>query len=295
LIKLFSGQGIELIPLKGVFFSHQLYADAGMRSSGDLDILVKVAHIAISVKILEGEGYCCDYRWHELTKPQQRHFRDNIHHFDFVHSTSGLHVELHWNLGAWLPRQMQTLLRHIDRKEWHGVSVSCLDDDASLLALCDHGSRHEWCCLKWLGDVAPLFSAKRPKGWESLLSLAAEIELQRILAHSALLVNWIYGITLPPELCTLIRQETLAASLSERALTTMQMKSEELSSVRKRGQLLRGVLYTKRLRPSLPFSMFVKYLLVSPDDFRMLRLPSSMHWLYYPLRPILWFWRNIIK
>ena len=61
LIKLFSGQGIDVIPLKGVYLSHQLYGDLGMRYSVDLDIAVKPAEVDQAEKLLVAEGYYCDY------------------------------------------------------------------------------------------------------------------------------------------------------------------------------------------------------------------------------------------
>jgi len=295
LIKLFIGQGIELIPLKGVFLSHQLYGDAGMRSSVDLDILVKAEHVDRAEQILAEEGYYCDCHGLELTVRQKQHVRTHIHHFDFVHSKSGLHVELHWNFGPWLPGQLTAFLSHTTRRELQGMSVDCLDDDATLLLLCDHGARQKWLKLKWLGDVARLLSSERSTGWDTLLDLAHEVDLQRTLAHSALLVHWIYCVPLPHALRSLIQNEIMSASVSERALETLLMSSEEVASAGKSAHRLRLAWQTKRLRPTLPYGLLLRSVFVPMEDFQVLRLPSALFWLYYPLRPILWFWRNFIS
>jgi hypothetical protein len=295
LIKLFAGQGIDVIPLKGVFLSHLLYADTGMRASCDLDILVKAEQVDLAERILAAEGYYCDCQGDELSLRQKQHVRTHIHHFDFAHSKSGLHVELHWNVGPWLPGQLQALLGHTARQEWQGISVDCLDDDATLLLLCDHGSRHEWISLKWLGDVAHLLSSDRPTGWKPLLALAQEVDLLRTLAHSALLVHWVYGISLPEELCQLIQREHQSAALSTRACATLLMTSDEVASAGRRAHRMRVAWHTKQLRPSLPVSLLLKSVLVPVEDFQVLRLPAALFWLYYPLRPVLWFWRNYIK
>jgi hypothetical protein len=295
LIKLFTGQGIDVIPLKGVFLSHLLYGDLGMRFSVDLDILVKPAQVEQAEQILLAEGYFCDYHGLALSARQKQHVRTHIHHYDFVHAKSGLHVELHWNFGSWLPVQVSTLLNHTTQQKWQGNSVTCLDDDALLLMLCDHGARHEWCNLKWLGDVARLLADEQKIKWERLVALANQVDLQRMLAHSALLVHWIYDIPLPPEVHKLIQQEKMAASLSERALVFMQMSAKELASAGKRAQRLRAAWQMKRLRPSLPYGVVLKSALIPLDDFQVLPLPASLFWLYYPLRPVLWFWRNYIK
>jgi hypothetical protein len=295
LSELFSARGIDVIPLKGVFLSHQLYGDIGMRTSCDLDILVKPEYVDLADQIMEAEGYSCDYHGLQLTARQKQQFRTHLPHYDFTHSKSGLHVELHWNFGLWLSGQMTAFLLHTTRREWQGMSVDSLDDDATLLLLCEHGARHLWSSMKWLGDVARLLSSERSTGWDTLIALAAEFDLRRILSHSALMVHWVYGVTLPHELRTLIRQESLAASLSERALIKLLMSGGELAGAGKRAQKLRETLHMKRLRPSLTYSLIAKYCFVSPEDYQALDLPVSLFWLYYPLRPILWVWRNYIS
>jgi len=295
LIKLFDGQGIDVIPLKGVFLSHQIYSDMGMRSSADLDILVNTEHVDRAEQILAAEGYNCDCKGIELTVRQKQHVRTHIHHFDLVHSNSGLHVELHWNFGPWLPGQLAAILSHTTRREWQGVSFNCLDDDATLLLLCDHGARQEWLKLKWLGDVACLLLSERSTGWETLLALAHKVDLQRILAHSALLVHWIYGVPLPVELRALIRREHQVKSLSEGAVLTLLMSADDIASAGKRAHRMRLAWVTKRLRPSLPFGLVLSSCLIPLEDFQLLNLPASLFWLHYPLRPFLWFWRNYIR
>lgn len=73
------------------------------------------------------------------------------------------------------------------QRDWQGGSVNCLDDDALLLLQCDHGARHEWCNLKWLGDVTRLLASERTRNWSHLFDLASRVDLLRTFAHSALL------------------------------------------------------------------------------------------------------------
>jgi hypothetical protein len=230
----------------------------------------------------------------KLTQRQKQHARTHLHHFDFVHQDHGLHVELHWNLGAWLPEQLAVIISHTVKRDWQGVSVDTLDDDSLLLMLCDHGARHDWLQLKWLSDVARMIASTNATAWGSIIPLAYRLDLQRTLAQSALLVYWIYGITIPSELCNLIRREHQAISLSKDALHYVLMEAEEVMSFGKKAQRLRAALQMKRLRPSLPYSLVLKSCLVPLEDFQVLHLPACLFWLYYPLRPILWFWRNYI-
>lgn len=184
------------------------------------------------------------------------------------------------------------LLHHTQLQEWQGSVVNYLDNDALLLLLCDHGARHEWFRLKWLSDVARLLAAARVTSWESLFALARRLDLQRTLAHSALLVHWIYDIPLPAQLYELIGQEKLIASLSTRAMAAILKGEKELTAA---GAALRVARQMKQLRPSLPYSVLLKSVMTSGNDWQMIPLPDALFWLYYPLRPFLWFYRHYIR
>ena len=283
LIKLFAAQGIELVPLKGVFLSHQLYGDQGMRNSGDLDFMVQLEHIDRAEHILIANGYNGYFYGFELTARRKKYIRTHIHHFEYVHIKTGLHVELHWNVGSWLPDRVAALWSHTRQQEWYGTIVTCLDDDALLLYLCDHGTRHEWSCLKWLSDVARLLATDRTNNWNSLLALAKRLDLLRVLAHSALLVHWIYSVPLPPEFARLISQEKLAVVMSEKVLASIFTSDAGMELVSSRE--------LRRLRPSMPYVMYLKSSLITHADWQFILLPDSLFWLYCPLRPLLYFWR----
>jgi hypothetical protein len=57
----------------------------------------------------------------------------------------------------------------------------------------------------------------------------------------------------------------------------------------------RNVLYSTRLRKRLLLRMSVKSCLISTDEFKDLPLPDRLFWLYFPLRPLLWFYHYYIK
>ncbi len=293
--KLFTEKQVEMVPLKGVLLSQLIYGDPGIRYSVDLDILVKPDQVAVAEKILGEEGYYNEYFKYALTAKQKAHIRTHIHHMVFVHINIGLHLELHWSLGPWLPEQVATVWNHTKKMEWHGISINTLDNETLLLVLCDHGARHEWSNLKWLGDVAQLLVSGRITDWELLLSLAHRLDLLRTLAHSALLVHWFYSIPLPSELRVLIQKDKLAITLSEKALPIILMNAKEIASAGKHARSLRIAWKFKRLRPSLPYGKILNTMLVPLIDFKTLPLPAALFWLYYPLRPVLWFWRHYVR
>ena len=75
--KLFSEQGIEMIPLKGVLLSQRLYGTPAMRHTLDIDILVKHEDLDRTDAILKGERYQCDQLYSGLTI-KQKHFIKHV-------------------------------------------------------------------------------------------------------------------------------------------------------------------------------------------------------------------------
>jgi len=296
LMKIFSAQNIDLLPWKGVFLSHQLYGDTGMRSSSDIDILVRPEQIEQAAKLLLAEGYRnSDWLGYELTPRQRELFKKLLmtHHFGFEHPGKKLHLELHQNFStSLLLDDIEPLWKSTKREAWQGLSVTCLDDEALLLLLCFHGGIHHWVCLKWLSDVARLLALTKTRDWARLLALADRMDLKRPLAQGALLSHWIYDIDLPSELCNLIKNEKTAAALSAKALTCILKSAVELNVP---GEGVSLIWRVKKLRPSTPAGAMLKSSLVFPEDCRTIQLPNSLFWLYYPLRPFLWFWRRYLR
>ena len=292
--KLFDDHGIEIIPLKGIMLSLRLYGDIGMRNSSDIDLLTKPQHIEKASRLLETMGYCCEAFSHRLTAKQKLHVRNNLHHFAYRNNNTGLTVELHWNIGPWRSLQMSLLWSHISQITWMECQINVLNDDALLLSLCDHGAKHKWVCLKWLGDVATLLAGKTPDTIDHLISLADQLGLRRTLAQTSLLVFWLYGLQPSKPLISLINGETKTFTLASDAmaeLLTNRTKKTKAHFV----TAIAYMLYIHRLKPSLPYLNIIRGFLISLHDFREFPLPDYLFWLYYPLRPIFWFCRYYLK
>ena len=287
---IFTAEGVDLLPLKGVALSMQLYGDPGMRTSGDLDVMVKPAQCDRAAEILEQEGYRCELHGTLLTRKQKEHIRENLYHLEFFNEKSGLRLELHWSIGAlWLPEHTGLLWSHTVAREWGGRHVRFLDEDFLLLVLCDHGARHRFCCMKWLGDVARLLALRNSPDCSRLLDLAEWLDLKRTLAHTSLLVHWVYGLQLADGLTSLIQTDPVACTLSRKVLDLMRQPAEASAAQRRGGPLLS--LQLQRLRPSIPLHRVLRSAIIAPTDFTYLKLPESLFWLYAPLRPLFWLWR----
>lgn len=287
---LFAAEGIDLLPLKGVVLSQQLYDDPGMRVSGDLDLMVQPDQCEKVGEILEREGYRCEHHGDPLTQKQKEYIRRYQYHLEYFNDKKHISIELHWNLGAlWLPGHLRLLWENSCAGEWAGQPVRMLDPDILLLTLCDHGARHRFCCLKWLSDVARLLAMRSSPDMSRLLHFAELFDLKRTLAHTALLAHWVYGLPLDRELARLADDDPVAVSLSRKVFRLM-TKPAEATAAQRRGDPLLS-LRMLRLRPSIPLHRVVRTAIIAPTDFMHLQLPDGLFWLYAPLRPVFWLWR----
>ena len=58
---------------------------------------------------------------------------------------------------------------------------------------------------------------------------------------------------------------------------------------------LKNGVFPVRLRERLPLSASLSSCLISTDEFKECPLPDGLFWLYFPLRPLLWFYHHYIK
>lgn len=94
---LFEEEGIDYIPLKGSVL-RTLYPEPWMRTSCDIDLLIKEEQIAPALALLKSRLHC--------KTDGKRTFHD-VH----VHTESGIHLELHYNLKEDLEPMDQVLLK----------------------------------------------------------------------------------------------------------------------------------------------------------------------------------------
>ena len=287
----FSEQGIEMIPLKGVLLSERLYGTPAMRNTLDIDILVKVDDLERADAILKGDGYQCDQLDSGLTIKQKHFIKQYTHHFEYTNEQRGIALEVHCRSHFWAGRQIDELWKNSHSLDFMGSRFNVLNDGVNLLYLCEHGARHNWICLKWLSDVAMLLADESLDDWEALITQANRLDLSRVLAHSALMAHWIYGIKLPECLCNVINREKKLTELGKSAMNVLlQGTVIKREPTGRRAERLEVARHLKLLKPSLSYGMILKELLITPEDFKLLPLPDKMFWMYYPLRPILWLW-----
>lgn len=290
--KTMAAQGIALLPLKGVPLSMELYGDPAARQAGDLDLMVRDDDVLRAEDVLESLGYLPEFPPHRLTPRMRGMLHAHAYECTWRHPRLGIAVDMHWDQELWTRAQVEELWLRTEETQCLGARMRRLDGDTLLLYLCDHGAKHNWSRVKWLSDAAMLLARPRAGGWEDLFAEAQRLDAAVSLAEAALLTQWLYGLELPVALAEFVRRDGRAPALARESIVAMRLSHEELLTATRRESLAHKLRHQLARRPALPLVAHLRKGLVHTEDLIRFALPDSLLWLYYPLRPVFWMWRQ---
>ncbi|WP_336774650.1 nucleotidyltransferase domain-containing protein [Paenibacillus sp. MMO-58] len=287
---LLNDRRVRSLFLKGPVLAAMLYGDVSGRTSGDLDILVAKQDWDASVQQLLSAGYVLaeQYEEEEVLNNTER----KTHHVSYVHREKSIEVELHWSLNPdtvtepsfeelWARRQASPLHK----------SVFTLGNEDLLVYLVLHGTRHGWSSLKWLLDIDRMMN--QFLNWNRTNQLFDESGSRMLGGEAFLLATQLLGTLLPEEAHAM----TLEPKAMRLARMVLPFIREELILYPKPERKDIAVLFNRYLLATMSPRQKLLYvtnkLYPSSKDRSVLPLPRSLHFLYFPLRPFLWFWRQV--
>jgi Uncharacterised nucleotidyltransferase len=216
LLKAMVHQGIDAMPYKGPALAETLYGTTDLRQFGDLDIIIQPQHMPAVEKLLDTQGYR-PYFGEKTTAELQTYMKAKAEHtYDFYHEAKGILVEVHWRFWPvyfssvnpcqiWHRRESLNL---------NGLSVPTIAIDDYLLVLCMHGSRHLWCRLSWLCDIAMLLCRYPKLDWPKLLTQAENWGCKRMLCLGLYLAHYWLGASLPAAILQIVEADATIAKLA---------------------------------------------------------------------------------
>jgi hypothetical protein len=286
--RLLDSNGIDSLVLKGPILADDLYGDISLRTSGDLDILIPLIDLERAHKILCENGFereenfisvLNDWKW--------RH-----HHVTYHHQNKQVKLEIHWKLNPgpgpepsfrdlWSRKRVSSLVSY---------PINYLGKEDLFLFLVTHGARHGWFRLRWLVDIHRM--VMNGFDWSSLRSLLKRYHYEHIGGQALLLSSHLLKTPLNDEMKILLNGRN-SKKLASKALFYL----EKMVNLHQEPVPENIYKYHKKYLFSL-MSKYHKLIFIISClhpyviDYQTLPLPKKLHLLYFPLRPLLWFWRK---
>lgn len=215
LLELFRAQRISALVIKGPVLAARAYADPGMRSYGDLDLLARQSDIRRVTELMIASGYRAAVGLDAVDAgkiPGQ---------YLFFRPDSELLVEFHNDFTLrYFPRPLpiEDFFAHQTRVllDAHEVPGLCVEDE--LVLICVHGAKHLWEKLSWIADVAALISRQTTIDWERASSSARRVGAEHLLHTGLRLAVDVLHAELPKEIAACVNDDAVAAKLTERVL-----------------------------------------------------------------------------
>ncbi|OAB46215.1 nucleotidyltransferase domain-containing protein [Paenibacillus glacialis] len=283
--KALRNSGIRTLLLKGPILAIQLYGDLAHRTSKDLDILVPAEDVEKAEEILVQLGY----------ESKDEHVLDNwkkkSHHISFEHMENFAQVEIHWRLNPHFSESFSfdQLWERKNDITLSNQTFHYLGNEDLLYYLTDHGARHGWFRLRWLIDIERLL----PKISSGNMKIHFDqYGGQQYAGQAFILLSNLLSTKIPHDL-ELLTMSSKSQRLAEMALYYIK-RIVKLNPVPEKSVALH---YNRYLFSLMSGKQKVAYLLnklhPSSRDAILLPLPKSLHFLYFPLRPFLYFWRRM--
>ena len=285
LLRLFDGHEIPVVALKGPVLGASLYGDTALRSSVDLDFLVHREDVVRSKQLLEGTGYRMQSILPWTADESCLLRRDSQMSFSrSATSQTELWVDLHWRLlpGYFPPVfEERGVWRNLTKVPLAGTFVRTLLPDHQLLFLCAHGTKHMWERLSWICDIARLLQVESRLDWPRVFTQARETGTSRMVVLGLLLASELLGVD-PPSACVdyMQTEQTLGAL----RVVKKRLHDEILTpaSAMESARFANHVFERRQHRIRFIFGIFFE---PTEAEYQALKLPPTLHWLYYAFRP----------
>lgn len=287
LIQLFELEGIEVIPFKGPLLAETVYGTVSARQFGDLDLLVRSEDVSRARHLLMAAGYIPEFA---LEGKIAAEYLRSEHAFQFQKPDAGFVVELHWRFGSRdqaFPLGADAVWQRHELQDFHGHMVRTLASEDLLFYLALHGAKHAWDRLEWISCLREFILCEGAAlDWSEILERARSGGALRGLHIAMLLADSLGGAGIPDDLLLQARLDRYAAQLARRAVDRLFVELDH-SSI----EVARHIYYLRsreRARDQARIVLFSCSRIPHPlaKDWRLFRVPASMSFLYYLLRPL---------
>ncbi|MFW5886213.1 MAG: nucleotidyltransferase family protein [Bacteroidota bacterium] len=268
---------VKCLFFKGPVLSIQLYGHLNGRYYRDLDVLVQGNQLDRVLDLVKKEGCEIVKPGFELSKKQKIFMFERANQFTIRDPRSGIYIEIHWrpfNNKYLFPFEFNDLYEESIKVELPGTTVETFSNWHNFLFQCCHGASHRWFRLMWLKDVAELYR-------EISISkdIVEDLNLSKIVNQSLALAQIFFHLNPKIDI-------NGNDNLVKGALKGIFLEDEKLKSI---GETkLSNIFYQLGLKEDIKYKIqCLKPFLPHYDDWKLVKIPDKLFFLYFPLRPLI--------
>lgn len=284
LIPHLEAKGIETLVFKGPALARVLYANPSLRAFTDLDVMVRPEKAMQAWALLAGEGYTLEYKFSREHLPA---LLASGNHLPLHGSPNNELIELHW---AFFPRSRATPFDTAGA--WTRRIPLCFDDMTIMTLaprdlvhfLCLHGTKHAWCRLGWVADLAWFVFRYPSFEWDELLEHATRLGTRRMTLVGLTLARELFRIQLAARVTAAMHQDSEVLSLARWMWQRLLSGVQDLPTG---PDLLRLVLHSRERRRDRARDVY--YHIVAPRPGNLDDLPHSAATLHTYTLHRLWY------
>jgi hypothetical protein len=282
-VKEFEKEGIPVIALKGPALAQNLYGNFSMKASVDLDVLIRKENLYKAIQVLIGLNFSDNTGAHKFTHKQINYCLGNFQHIDFKDPITGAYLELHWKINH-LEHLTNVTLNQIWDRNFSVINLAehpvyILKPELEYLFLASHGLSHSFRRLQWLYD----FTSFQNKYSTVLDNVSGDFikENMYLIQIATNCAECIFNLnTVAHKVHSKLYIKHFLGALKFQANRNRYLSNwfDTMGTL----ILIKGYI------------RILKLLLIqttSPRDWKILRLPDRLFFMYFLLRPFLYVYR----
>ncbi|MDP9038743.1 MAG: nucleotidyltransferase family protein [Acidobacteriota bacterium] len=166
--------GVPVRVLKGIPLAQMVFGDLGLRSTGDLDLLIPESAILQGDRILRAAGYRGLFQVQRFSPRRLAFYRNHWKDIAYENPVTGHQVDLHWRCfrNSRMSGGELCAASSQETGDFGAFHVPTLPRSQTLLYLCVHGTLDGWLYLKSLADIAALVRLMPEAELDALAELA---------------------------------------------------------------------------------------------------------------------------
>jgi len=220
--------GIPGIAFKGPVLAQMAYRSLGLRSCGDIDVLIPANKYRETEAVLLREGFQLVGRAGELEGVSRFLYRTLSRQSTFARGLVAL--DLHVGImppGYRYDPRFEDLMDRAVTVVVGGMNLRTFSPEDMLLILCFHGVKNRWEVLKHYCDVAELIRSSPGLDWDVVIDRARRTRATRILRLGIYMAHKLLDAPLPPGIVRWSMRDAKVEELERQLMTWLVRTHEE--------------------------------------------------------------------